>query len=195
MANETLGQILYETVQSETQGGGRFEDLSEKEREAWRIGALRVTSASHERIAAFVKKLARNQEQKISDDLNEKDEVVWGYSESEHAEVWSGACATREEAIQEGAKELGLTEFWVRSGIRPSPSEFLPDVDFLLEHMGEAAQDKVGEAAEEFPDVSDEARDELEALLSEWADQHITVGFWAASGAPEIVTVLKEVDE
>ncbi len=51
--------------------------------------------------------------------------------------------------------------------------------------MSDRAHDAVGEAGDEFPDVSDEARAELEALLSEWASRHVTCDFWSVDGEAE----------
>lgn len=61
------------------------------------------------------------------------------------------------------ALEVGLT-VWVADAVHPDPASYL-DVDDVLTQMGERAADDYGEAAEGFPDVSGDARQELAGFL------------------------------
>jgi hypothetical protein len=109
---------------------------------------------------------------------------VWGYAASEDAERWSGSCSSEEQAIAEGRAEYGLyVHFVVRSGVRYAARRFMPDAADILSLAGDSASDEAGEAAEDFPDASEEAKNELELLLDNWADRRLGVTqFWVADG-------------
>lgn len=98
----------------------------------------------------------------------------WGFSESE--ENWSSVefCFdTKEEAVAAGNKEVSAGEsFYVGRKNQPCASEFFPDADLIIEHMACQAGDAGGELAEDYPDVSKQQREALDAklsaCLSEW---------------------------
>lgn len=112
--------------------------------------------------------------------------TVWGYAESDKAERWSGMCATREEAIKEGRSEYRHENplfFYVIEGTQRPASAYVPDADWVVEQMAETADG--GEASEEFPEVSDEAKEKLNKLLEAWADENVKVNFWVSDGVAE----------
>ena len=119
----------------------------------------------------------------------------WGYADSKHADAWEGAHLTREAAIAEGrAHHSFLTEagrtydgFWIHSGHVVPLEVVMPDVDDLLESMGERAYDEAGESAEGYPDVTNEARTELEGLLRGWCEKYARPEFWVADGEAEFI--------
>lgn len=119
----------------------------------------------------------------------EQPSEVWGYAESPDAEAWRGFCGTREEAIAEARDNLLVAPtapIFVVRGRVPSVEEFIPTADDILEIAGNTAQDECGEAAEDFPDVSDEGKLALSTMLSEWAKKHIDpIRFWIADGETE----------
>ncbi len=106
--------------------------------------------------------------------------IRWGYASSEDAESWRGCCLTREEAIEEAIDEYrdedGYDGFWIHSGHLVSVETVMPDVDDLLEGMGERAGDEAGEVAEDYPDVTNEARIELEELIRGWIAAEAEIG-------------------
>ncbi len=122
----------------------------------------------------------------------------WGYSLEESPERWQGACATREEAIAEGAVELAgpcgpPDRFWVQQGRQPGSEEFLPDADDVVEIMALRAHDETGD--EDWPDwvPTEEAKGELAALLDAWATKHVPpILSWVGIGAPEVVVHSRE---
>ncbi|WP_321789443.1 hypothetical protein [Paraburkholderia sp. J94] len=82
-------------------------------------------------------------------------------------EVWS---ADRElfnydsfgELLESNTFEVGqIVYFGRKTSINPT---HWVDVDIVLDALGQQVYDQVGEAASDYPDVSQEARDELEAL-------------------------------
>lgn len=112
--------------------------------------------------------------------------TVWGYSDVLDTERWFGRCATRDEAIEQARKEYGRdVAVYVLQGRADPPSAFMPSVDYILEAAAEKAYDEAGEAADDFPDASDEAREALKNLLASWANEHLTVSFWTCDGKPE----------
>jgi hypothetical protein len=114
--------------------------------------------------------------------------LVWGWSRYRDGERYQGAYDRREEAIAEGrAHEGDSVGFWIHKGRRPAPESYVPDPEWVIEHMAEGAGDEGGEAADEFPDVSAEAKAELDALLTAWARKHVKVSFWIGVGDPEYV--------
>lgn len=59
------------------------------------------------------------------------------------------------------------------------------DAGDVIEMLGERAYDDVGEFAEDWPDVPDEAHQELDALLSEWISKHCTATFYRVRNVVE----------
>ena len=119
--------------------------------------------------------------------------AVWGYAEDFHAERWFGRCDSREQAIKEARDKFGSdVAVYVRPGRQEPPSAFVPSVDYILENMGENAYDEAGEAAEDFPDASEEDREALQKLLETWANERLTVSFWTCDGEPERIEPEKD---
>ena len=120
---------------------------------------------------------------------------VWGYAWERDPEGWMGACATREEAIEEAMAEMqqppvvpaSLCEVWIVRGTPREARAYMPDAERVLEWMGEHAYDDGATEDEGWPEVSDEAKAELGRLLVEWADRHCPEALWYAEGKPERV--------
>lgn len=120
--------------------------------------------------------------QKFEDTSDE----CWGYSIEEYPEMWTGMLPSREEAIAEALVELNdVPVFYIHSGHRPRPQRYFPDADDVLEIAMQSADDDAGDVAEDFPDVTDEAKAELDKLLSDWVEKRVTCSFWVSDGAPE----------
>lgn len=119
-------------------------------------------------------------------------EEVWFYATCADAESWDGPCYSREDAIAEGAAELGIEpgeHFFINTGMPHSATEFMPSARDILEQAANSAADECGEAAEDWPDASPEEESELNALLSEWAEKHCPVRFWSVDGTAERIDV------
>lgn len=113
--------------------------------------------------------------------------TAWGYSNYYNPDRWEGMHTTREEALRYAQADYPGCVVYLSKGRVPEPDEFIPDVDYLMEQMSERAQDEAGEAAEEFPGVTNEAKTELEGLLRAWCRKHVKVNFWVSDGEPERV--------
>jgi hypothetical protein len=112
---------------------------------------------------------------------------VWGYADSDQAEVWLGSASSREEIIKEGREYYRNEGFWISSGSPVQASKFTPEGDWVLEAMGERAYDELGEVASDWPDVSSEKAAELTKLLEDWADKNIPCGMWSSDSKPEYI--------
>jgi len=123
----------------------------------------------------------------LNPESSRSESYVWGYARCEDAERFTGAYESREEAIEEGRAYYGDEPFWILKGLYPAPTNFLPDPDWILERMAEAAASEADEAAAEFSDVTKEAKMELKALLSAWAEKHVKARFWVGIGSAEPV--------
>lgn len=66
---------------------------------------------------------------------------------------------------------------FVGTAITPA-AEQLCDADDIIEMIGERAHDIGGEYAEDFPDVSKEAKAELTAMLANWIAKHCPPTFY-----------------
>lgn len=75
--------------------------------------------------------------------------------------------------------------------VRPDPARWTPGADWVLEHMGEQAYEDADEFAEDYPAVDQAAKDELEALLKDWARKHCQPHFFLIEQA-EAFTITAE---
>jgi hypothetical protein len=114
------------------------------------------------------------------------DSQLWGFSGSQDSERLHGPHDSRDEAIAAGRAYFGADQpVYVWPCAYPGPAEFVPSASDIIERMGEAAGDNYGEIAADFPEVTDDGKVALDALLEAWADKHVTNSFWVAIGDPE----------
>ena len=125
----------------------------------------------------------------------------WVYSLDKYGEEYHGHCETREAAIAEARTELGVDArvegFYVGRCVQVTKSQFMPSAEYILELMQESATDECGDGAEDFPDVSIEAGEELDALLKAWCEKHISRHSlpWTFVDAPEHIVPSSEKSE
>jgi len=110
----------------------------------------------------------------------------WCYSNDRNSETWSGHCATREEAIAEGTDDYESESFFVAMSTPPDPRVI--GADCVIDMMAECGAEQWGEAADDWPTVTDEARLELENFLDAWMVKYCTpeFGFIDSDDAEEI---------
>ena len=70
------------------------------------------------------------------------------------------------------------------NGITPNPAEWV-DADDVIEQLACRAYDEGGEFAEDYPEVSKEAKAELHELLAAWARKHCTPTFYLIKNVRE----------
>jgi hypothetical protein len=86
--------------------------------------------------------------------------VEWCYSNNE--EVFTGRCASREDAISEALDYYGEEVEFIWIGVaEPLKIERMIRIDPLLECISEAVGDEVGDIAEEWPKLSEKDEEDL----------------------------------
>ncbi|NYT68742.1 hypothetical protein [Pusillimonas noertemannii] len=97
-------------------------------------------------------------------------------------------------ASDEGGLVVGRV-YWLAVSKSPKPSSFF-NVDTLLEDIQCRACDEGGEYAEDFlTDLPDEKAEELRALVSNWLDANVTVGFFTVTNATEQTVTPEDIKE
>lgn len=85
---------------------------------------------------------------------------------------------------------------YVGTPARYAASTYIDDADDVIERMAERAYDEHNEFAEDFPEVTDEAKAELTAFLAAWADKHCEVRFYGVENVrPYTITAEDLADE
>lgn len=111
-------------------------------------------------------------------------ELKWSYSDDQWSEEWSGTCASRQEAIEQGTAEYGGKPFYVASFRKPSPLEMFPRVDDFFVTAGARAYEEAG--VEDWPALPEEerarfAREYVALILRYFPD----VPFYVMAGGAE----------
>lgn len=83
---------------------------------------------------------------------------------------------------------------WFGDCRRPNPTKYIT-ADDVLDTIGNAAYDDGGEHAEDYPEVSDEAKAELEAFLAEWLTKYCQPTFWMVDNVKEYTVTAADVAE
>jgi hypothetical protein len=103
--------------------------------------------------------------------------------------------STLGDLLDSGEFEVGSVVY-VGTPARYAASTYIDDADDVIERMAERAYDEHGEFAEDFPDVTDEAKAELTAFLAAWADKHCEVSFYGVENIrPYTITAEDLSDE
>ncbi|PVX86431.1 hypothetical protein [Paraburkholderia unamae] len=87
--------------------------------------------------------------------------------------------------------EVGQTVFFGEKAA-VNPTHWV-DVDIVLDALCDRAFDQVGEAASDYPDVSQEARDELETVLGAWVAKHAQPTFYAVKKITEYTITQEDI--
>lgn len=77
--------------------------------------------------------------------------------------------------------------------VHPDPAEFV-DAGDVIDLIATRAYDIGHEHAEDFPDLSDDAKAELDALLKEWIAKHCTVTFYEVENSREYVITAADLE-
>lgn len=82
---------------------------------------------------------------------------------------------------------------YVGTPIRPDPTTFI-EADDVIATLSDRAYDECGEYAEDFPDVTIEAKAELDALLDEWVHKHCHVTFYSVEDTREYTVTAEDIE-
>lgn len=113
--------------------------------------------------------------------------IRWGHALEAKPEKWEGAYKTRDEAIDAGRAFHKGSQFYIQRGALAWGPEYMPDAEAIETMLWDAAYTDVDEAAEGFPDITPEAKAELDAFLTAWAEKHVKAKFWLADDSPPIL--------
>lgn len=113
-------------------------------------------------------------------------------------EVWSADretfdCDSLGELLDSNELEIGQTVY-VGEKVPVDATSYI-EVEILLDSLGDRAFDHVGEAADGYPDVSQEARDELEALLSAWVQKNAKPNFYRVKKIREYTITQQDIED
>lgn len=75
---------------------------------------------------------------------------------------------------------------------RPDPADFI-DADDVIELLACRGSDIGGEWAEDFPDITPEAKKELDELLAAWVTKHCEVRFYQVVNTREYVVTAEDL--
>ena len=116
-----------------------------------------------------------------------------------HDETWSANdemfnCDSLNELLNEN-DELAVGDTVWKGEKFPVNITGYVDAGDIIEMLSERAYDDVGEASEDWPDVSAEARQELDALLSAWVSKHCTATFYRVRNVVEYKITAEDLAE
>lgn len=118
-------------------------------------------------------------------------EETWGYSAEPDAEHYSGALATREEAIGEAIVELELEPgetFYIIRGRWPDPAEAMPSAGMVIDWARDALPDAYCVEDQEL-ELKAGGEEELARLLTDWARRNLSLSCWVSVAKAEAITV------
>jgi hypothetical protein len=117
---------------------------------------------------------------KVKDTKFDYDKVVWAWEDPKDSEC-NGPFNSREEAIQDAKINSENSEVLIGHVKYPKPSDFISiDMDSMLEDMDMMAADNCYYSTDGpiFEVNSEEAKNELDQLLKDWADKWIEPQYW-----------------
>jgi len=120
-------------------------------------------------------------------------ELGYCYSENDEDYRDDGLETLFEQMIDKGTFRVGA-EYWRGEVRRREASEFF-SADRVIEEANERAYDDGGDYAEDFADVSEEAKAELEVMLAAWANKHCPVNFFTVHAATKMQVTEAEYAE
>ncbi|WP_175760472.1 hypothetical protein [Burkholderia anthina] len=78
--------------------------------------------------------------------------------------------------------------------VAPIPTKHLCDADDIIDMLGERAYDEVGEAADDYPNISPEAKAELESLIAGWIEKHAKPTFYSVINVREHIITAADME-
>ncbi|QTD91787.1 hypothetical protein [Burkholderia anthina] len=90
--------------------------------------------------------------------------------------------------------ELAIGDVVYYGDVAPIPTPNLCDADDIITMIGERAYDEVGEAADGYPDISADAKAELESLIAGWIEKHSKPTFYRVINVREYVITADDTE-
>ncbi|KWK79402.1 hypothetical protein WM16_07610 [Burkholderia ubonensis] len=78
--------------------------------------------------------------------------------------------------------------------VAPIPAKRLCDAKYVIDMIGDRAYDEVGEAADGYPDITREAKAELESLLADWIEKHAKPTFYSVINVREHIITAADME-
>jgi hypothetical protein len=121
-------------------------------------------------------------------------DVAWTHDR--RAETWRHESLG--ELIEYGYSGVGVgSVVFVADKCCPSASRFMVDADHVIDEIACAASDDGGDYADDYVfGISDEAKAELEVLLTAWAEKHLPAPtWWLCENVREYVITQADIDD
>lgn len=96
--------------------------------------------------------------------------------------------------IENEGDELAVGDV-VSFGVAVSPSTDFVRADDVIEMIGERAYDIAGEHADDFPGVTDGAKNELACFLAAWQEKHCAPTFWTVKNVEDYTITAEDIGE
>jgi hypothetical protein len=116
--------------------------------------------------------------------VNKEIKLAWSHTEDYFN------CDSMEEVISDQGLLAGDTIYF---GEQRTPKSVWIDADEVIERIQEAAYEECGEWAEDYPKVDDQAKAELDALLTAWQEKYCTPSFYLVHNIQEYVVTEEDV--
>ena len=128
----------------------------------------------------------------MSEEVTQEEGLVYGWS-AHSDEGFVGAFPSQAEALADAYEYVGKSEdIYVQAGRYEEVTKLAPDHRALAENvtdiLSENAFEDCGELAEDWPDASDEAKEELatdlQTVIHAWMKKHLKMPAWEPVGEP-----------
>lgn len=90
--------------------------------------------------------------------------------------------------------ELNIGDTYTRHDVVQNTASHYFNIDDMLEQMSERAYEDAGEHADDFPDLSDKEKTELNTIITDWLDKRVSVNFFAAVNPQECTLTAEYFD-
>ncbi|HDV6327491.1 TPA: hypothetical protein RJR39_003584 [Burkholderia cenocepacia] len=122
-----------------------------------------------------------------SNETSSKVRIVWSRNNEDFT------CDELDELL-DMRDDLSVGDLVFVGEVAPVQSKRLCDADDVIDMIGERAYDEVGEYADGYPDVTPEARAELDALLAGWIEKHAKPTFYSVINVREHIITAEDVE-
>ena len=123
----------------------------------------------------------------VDKDATTEPHIVWSTNEEDFREGSLGELLDHFDDLEPGST------VYFGNAVYPTTNQ-LCDADDIIEMIGERAYDFGGEYAEDFPNVSQEATDELQSFIAGWISKHCVPTFYQVEKIQQRVLTADDFD-